>query len=174
MGVQSKDQRRSEGMTGFKGGKKCLLLFVGIILTLWTTQSEGLNLDHLQPSFENFEYNETPQVSLQDLERANDLVSRDYLIEFLQQLRNRGPETRPMEMNKNLRKENISRDDPHYVPTLHQPNWVKSDIATSSKRGIDFGLGRGFSGSQAAKHFLGMAAARYSGGPGKRAVKRSH
>merc|ERR1712141_653384 len=131
MGVQSKDQRRSEGMTGFKGGKKCLL-FVGIILTLWTTQSEGLNLDHLQPSFENFEYNETPQVSLQDLERANDLVSRDYLIEFLQQLRNRGPETRPMEI---------------------------------SKRGIDFGLGRGFSGSQAAK---------YSGGPGKRAVKRSH
>merc|ERR1712183_1163118 len=140
MGVQSKDQRRSEGMTGFKGGKKCLLLFVGIILTLWTTQSEGLNLDHLQPSFENFEYNETPQVSLQDLERANDLVSRDYLIEFLQQLRNRGPETRPTEI---------------------------------SKRGIDFGLGRGFSGSQAAKHFLGMAAARYSGGPGKRAVKRS-
>ena len=41
----------------------------------------------------------------------------------------------------------------------------------SSKRGIDFGLGRGFSGSQAAKHFMGMAAARYSGGPGKR--KRS-
>merc|ERR1712088_1065336 len=113
MGVQSKDQRRSEGMTGFKEGYKCLLLFASIILTLWTTESEGLNLDHLQPSFENIEYNETPQVSLQDLERANDLVSRDYL--------------------------------------------------------IDFGLGRGFSGSQAAKHFLGMAAARYSGGPGKRA-----
>lgn len=37
-----------------------------------------------------------------------------------------------------------------------------------SKRGIDFGLGRGFSGSQAAKHFMGMAAARYSGGPGKK------
>merc|ERR1711913_75049 len=141
MGVQSKDQRRSEGMTGFKEGNKCLLLFASIILTLWTTQSEGLNLDHLQPTFENIEYNETPQVSLQDLERANDLVSRDYLIEFLQQLRNRGPDIRPME---------------------------------TSKRGIDFGLGRGFSGSQAAKHFLGMAAARYSGGPGKRAVKRSH
>ena len=42
----------------------------------------------------------------------------------------------------------------------------------SSKRGIDFGLGRGFSGSQAAKHFMGMAAARYSGGPGKK-KKRS-
>merc|ERR1712083_1163321 len=38
----------------------------------------------------------------------------------------------------------------------------------ASKRGIDFGLGRGFSGSQAAKHFMGMAAARYSGGPGKK------
>merc|ERR1739848_99864 len=114
---QSKDQRRSEGMTGFKEGNKCLLLFASIILTLWTTQSESLNLDHLQPSFENIEYNET------------------------QQLSNRGPEIRPME---------------------------------TSKRGIDFGLGRGFSGSQAAKHFLGMAAARYSGGPGKRAVKRSH
>eukprot|EP00093_Oithona_nana_P004461 04461.XXX_162384_164090_1 [CDS] Oithona nana genome sequencing. len=45
------------------------------------------------------------------------------------------------------------------------------DSVVSSKRGIDFGLGRGFSGSQAAKHFMGMAAARYSGGPGKR--KRS-
>ena len=33
----------------------------------------------------------------------------------------------------------------------------------SSKRGIDFGLGRGFSGSQAAKHFMGIAAAQYSG-----------
>merc|ERR1711879_20240 len=174
MGVQSKDQRRSEGMTGFKEGNKCLLLFASIILTLWTTQSEGLNLDHLQPSFENIEYNETPQVSLQDLERANDLVSRDYLIEFLQQLRNRGPEIRPMETYKKLQKENTSRDVPYYVPPLHQPYWLISETASSSKRGIDFGLGRGFSGSQAAKHFLGMAAARYSGGPGKRAVKRSH
>merc|ERR1712156_1007875 len=100
MGVQSKDQRRSEGMTGFKEGNKCLLLFVSITLTLWTIQSVSLNLDHLQPSFENIEYNETPQVSLQDLERANDLASRDYLIEFLQQLRNRGPEIRPMETYK--------------------------------------------------------------------------
>jgi len=38
----------------------------------------------------------------------------------------------------------------------------------SNKRGIDFGLGRGFSGSQAAKHFLGMAAASFSGGPGRK------
>merc|ERR1712156_1271833 len=42
----------------------------------------------------------------------------------------------------------------------------------ASKRGIDFGLGRGFSGSQAANHFMGMAAARYSGGPGRK-KKRS-
>jgi len=39
---------------------------------------------------------------------------------------------------------------------------------SSSKRGIDFGLGRGYSGSQAAKHFMGIAAARYAGGPGKK------
>jgi hypothetical protein len=38
----------------------------------------------------------------------------------------------------------------------------------SAKRGIDFGLGRGFSGSQAAKHFMGMAAASFSGGPGRK------
>ena len=49
--------------------------------------------------------------------------------------------------------------------------WFPS-ILFSSKRGIDFGLGRGFSGSQAAKHFMGMAAARYSGGPGRK-KKRS-
>eukprot|EP00096_Caligus_rogercresseyi_P005151 TRINITY_DN20099_c0_g1_i1.p1 TRINITY_DN20099_c0_g1~~TRINITY_DN20099_c0_g1_i1.p1 ORF type:complete len:151 (+),score=29.74 TRINITY_DN20099_c0_g1_i1:44-496(+) len=38
----------------------------------------------------------------------------------------------------------------------------------NNKRGLDFGLGRGFSGTQAAKHFMGMAAAKYAGGPGKR------
>ena len=41
----------------------------------------------------------------------------------------------------------------------------------SSKRGIDFGLGRGYSGNQAAKHFMGLVASQYAGGPGKR--KRS-
>ncbi|KAL1506443.1 hypothetical protein ABEB36_005809 [Hypothenemus hampei] len=37
-----------------------------------------------------------------------------------------------------------------------------------TKRGIDFGLGRGFSGSQAAKHLMGLAAANFAGGPGRR------
>ncbi|KAF2360144.1 hypothetical protein FHG87_009097 [Trinorchestia longiramus] len=41
---------------------------------------------------------------------------------------------------------------------LDQPN----------KRGLDLGLGRGFSGSQAAKHLMGLSAASYAGGPGKR------
>jgi len=40
-----------------------------------------------------------------------------------------------------------------------------------NKRGIDFGLGRGYSGNQAAKHFMGLVASQYAGGPGKR--KRS-
>ncbi|XP_063981906.1 diuretic hormone class 2 [Diachasmimorpha longicaudata] len=34
--------------------------------------------------------------------------------------------------------------------------------------GLDFGLNRGFSGAQAAKHLMGMAAANYAGGPGRR------
>ena len=36
------------------------------------------------------------------------------------------------------------------------------------KRGLDLGLGRGFSGSQAAKHLMGLAAANFAGGPGRR------
>lgn len=38
----------------------------------------------------------------------------------------------------------------------------------TAKRGLDLGLGRGFSGSQAAKHLMGLAAANYAGGPGRR------
>lgn len=38
----------------------------------------------------------------------------------------------------------------------------------SSKRTVDFGLGRGFSGAQEAKHRLGMAAANFAGGPGRK------
>merc|ERR1712106_611874 len=41
----------------------------------------------------------------------------------------------------------------------------------NEKRGIDFGLGRGYSGSQAARHMLGLQQASFAGGPGKR--KRS-
>ena len=48
---------------------------------------------------------------------------------------------------------------------------AQSHIRFSSKRGIDFGLGRGYSGNQAAKHFMGLVASQYAGGPGKR--KRS-
>ena len=39
-------------------------------------------------------------------------------------------------------------------------------IFSSSKRGVDFGLARGFSGSQALKHALGLVAA--SDGPGRK------
>merc|ERR1712189_141403 len=41
----------------------------------------------------------------------------------------------------------------------------------SEKRGIDFGLGRGYSGSQAARHMLGLQQVSYAGGPGRK--KRS-
>jgi len=38
----------------------------------------------------------------------------------------------------------------------------------NSKRNIDFGLARGYSGTQEAKHRMGMAAAAFPGGPGRR------
>ncbi|KAK3890391.1 hypothetical protein Pcinc_005657 [Petrolisthes cinctipes] len=38
----------------------------------------------------------------------------------------------------------------------------------SSKRGLDLGLGRGFTGSQATKHLMGLAAANFAGGPGRK------
>lgn len=39
---------------------------------------------------------------------------------------------------------------------------------SSTKRGLDLGLSRGYSGSQAAKHLMGLAAANYAGGPGRK------
>ncbi|XP_023320691.1 uncharacterized protein LOC111695558 [Eurytemora carolleeae] len=41
-------------------------------------------------------------------------------------------------------------------------------VFLTEKRGIDFGLGRGYSGSQAARHMLGLQQASFAGGPGKR------
>jgi len=47
----------------------------------------------------------------------------------------------------------------------------ESSTEDSEKRGIDFGLGRGYSGSQAARHMLGLQQVNFAGGPGKK--KRS-
>ncbi|KAL5281768.1 Dh31 family protein [Megaselia abdita] len=38
----------------------------------------------------------------------------------------------------------------------------------ATKRAVDFGLSRGFSGTQEARHRLGLAAANFAGGPGRR------
>nr|XP_032516896.1 diuretic hormone class 2 [Danaus plexippus plexippus] len=43
----------------------------------------------------------------------------------------------------------------------------KEDI-TSEKRALDLGLSRGYSGAIQAKHLMGLAAANYAGGPGRR------
>ncbi|NP_001124379.1 diuretic hormone 31 precursor [Bombyx mori] len=43
----------------------------------------------------------------------------------------------------------------------------KNDI-TSEKRAFDLGLGRGYSGALQAKHLMGLAAANFAGGPGRR------
>nr|AXF54359.1 diuretic hormone 31 [Carcinus maenas] len=72
----------------------------------------------------------------------------------------------------------VEIDDPDYVLELltrfsnsiirakELEKFVRSSSGT--KRGLDMGLGRGFSGSQAAKHLMGLAAANYAGGPGRR------
>ncbi|CAH1964875.1 unnamed protein product [Acanthoscelides obtectus] len=45
---------------------------------------------------------------------------------------------------------------------------INDDDLENTKRGLDLGLGRGFSGSQAAKHLMGLAAANFAGGPGRK------
>ncbi|VVC39230.1 Hypothetical protein CINCED_3A002137 [Cinara cedri] len=47
-------------------------------------------------------------------------------------------------------------------------NIMRANELENSKRGLDLGLSRGYSGTQAAKHLMGMAAANFAGGPGRR------
>merc|ERR1711936_126230 len=66
--------------------------------------------------------------------------------------------------------------DKKYVVSIltHLASYLKnrfSSMSLSEKRGIDFGLGRGYSGSQAARHMLGLQQVNQAGGPGKK--KRS-
>ncbi|XP_050678896.1 diuretic hormone class 2 [Leptidea sinapis] len=44
----------------------------------------------------------------------------------------------------------------------------KDAAVTSDKRALDLGLNRGYSGALHAKHMMGVAAANYAGGPGRR------
>nr|WLY76824.1 DH31 [Galleria mellonella] len=43
-----------------------------------------------------------------------------------------------------------------------------NDAITSEKRALDLGLSRGYSGALQAKHLMGLAAANFAGGPGRR------
>lgn len=40
--------------------------------------------------------------------------------------------------------------------------------SVAQKRGLDLGISRGFSGSQAGKHLMGLSAASFANGPGRR------
>ncbi|XP_017068593.1 diuretic hormone class 2 isoform X1 [Drosophila eugracilis] len=44
---------------------------------------------------------------------------------------------------------------------------ARNDVE-NTKRTVDFGLARGYSGTQEAKHRMGLAAANFAGGPGRR------
>ncbi|KAB0800882.1 hypothetical protein PPYR_05236 [Photinus pyralis] len=65
----------------------------------------------------------------------------------------------------------VEGQNPEYIlqalVRLRQALNAEEDLE-NTKRGIDLGLGRGYSGSQAAKHLMGLAAANFAGGPGRR------
>ncbi|KAI2801554.1 hypothetical protein RDWZM_006929 [Blomia tropicalis] len=54
------------------------------------------------------------------------------------------------------------------IEILSHSGPMVNEKSMGSKRGIDLGLSRGFSGSQAAKHLMGMSAASFANGPGRR------
>ncbi|KAG8230229.1 hypothetical protein J437_LFUL010857 [Ladona fulva] len=60
--------------------------------------------------------------------------------------------------------------DPEYVLEMlaRLGQSILNNEQANSKRGLDLGMSRGFSGSQAAKHLMGLAAANFAGGPGRR------
>nr|XP_045624436.1 diuretic hormone class 2-like isoform X2 [Procambarus clarkii] len=65
----------------------------------------------------------------------------------------------------------VEIDDPDYVLELLTRlghSIIRANELENAKRGLDLGLGRGYSGSQAAKHLMGLAAANFAGGPGRR------
>ncbi|KFM77019.1 Diuretic hormone class 2, partial [Stegodyphus mimosarum] len=45
---------------------------------------------------------------------------------------------------------------------------LEAESISNEKRGLDLGLSRGFSGSQAAKHLMGLSAASFANGPGRK------
>ncbi|KAH9407102.1 Diuretic hormone [Tyrophagus putrescentiae] len=54
------------------------------------------------------------------------------------------------------------------IDISHSGGALINEKSPGNKRGIDLGLSRGFSGSQAAKHLMGMTAAGFANGPGRR------
>ncbi|XP_045769146.1 diuretic hormone class 2 isoform X1 [Maniola jurtina] len=64
-----------------------------------------------------------------------------------------------MERKMESFKEEISRK---LMPTN------ENEDISNEKRALDLGLSRGYSGAIQAKHLMGLAAANYAGGPGRR------
>ncbi|KYN27057.1 Diuretic hormone class 2 [Trachymyrmex cornetzi] len=62
--------------------------------------------------------------------------------------------------------DDIDRDE--FLEILSRLSRINRPEMENTKRGLDLGLNRGYSGSQAAKHMMGLAAANYAGGPGRR------
>ena len=66
----------------------------------------------------------------------------------------------------------VGIDSSHLSSSSSSNNNLQQQLSDKNsgpnKRGIDLGLSRGFSGSQAAKHMMGMSAASFANGPGRR------
>jgi len=65
----------------------------------------------------------------------------------------------------------LQRDTEIYgelVSRLRALSEAEQQAGLAHKRGFDFGLGRGFSATQAAKHKMGLEAAAFPSGPGRR------
>jgi len=54
-----------------------------------------------------------------------------------------------------------------FVIAVHAESIINFPLC-SSKRTVDFGLSRGYSGAQEAKHRMAMQIANFAGGPGRK------
>ncbi|KAG8038772.1 hypothetical protein G9C98_000327 [Cotesia typhae] len=76
-------------------------------------------------------------------------------------------EAAPFSPERQLYLDQLEDDPQSFYELIAQYNKLK-ELENKRAYGLDFGLSRGFSGSQTAKHLMGMAAANYANGPGRR------
>ncbi|XP_034933677.1 diuretic hormone class 2 [Chelonus insularis] len=74
----------------------------------------------------------------------------------------------PYSQERQIYLDQLENDPEAFYELISQYNKLRELENTKRAYGLDFGLSRGFSGSQTAKHLMGMAAANYANGPGRK------